>query len=252
MKINRIAKILISAAFLSLPVASNAHLFEDGPKPKMREVFSQLDLTIGQKQELFVLKRNLKDEVGVYRADLANVKRDVGNLVKTDELDVAAVEAQLTAQTSLISQLGLAKAEHRNEVWNVLTDEQREKLADLMEDKGSNASEKREERKARFISKLELTEEQQASFEQINAAFAQQKEVFKEKRMSFRTAEKAIIQQETFDEEAWMALFNVYSDDAVAMGVEKAKHRHEIWNILTDEQREKLEKRMEKRGFNQI
>jgi protein CpxP len=94
---------------------------------------------------------------------------------------------------------------------------------------------------------LSLTDAQQS---QIKSIIEQQKsalEQYKEAGKETRQQTKALIHSETFDEQAFRDFFLSNQDSKLEISVIKARGKHQIWNILDEDQQEKLQKMMKYR-----
>lgn len=94
---------------------------------------------------------------------------------------------------------------------------------------------------------LSLTDAQQS---QIKSIIEQQKsalEQYKEAGKETRQQTKALIHSETFDEQAFRDFFLSNQDSKLEISVIKARGKHQIWNILDEDQQEKLQKMMKHR-----
>lgn len=94
---------------------------------------------------------------------------------------------------------------------------------------------------------LSLTDAQQSQIksiiEQQKSALAQYKVAGKETRQQH----KALIQSETFDEQAFRDLLVSNQDRKIEISVIKARSKNQIWNVLDEEQQEKMQKMMKHR-----
>lgn len=94
---------------------------------------------------------------------------------------------------------------------------------------------------------LSLTDAQQS---QIKSIIEQQKsalEQYKEAGKETHKQHKALIQSETFDEQAFRDLLISNQDRKVEVSVIKGRGKNQIWNILDEEQQEKMQKMMKHR-----
>lgn len=94
---------------------------------------------------------------------------------------------------------------------------------------------------------LSLTDAQQS---QIKSIIEQQKsalEQYKEAGKETRQQTKALIHSETFDEQAFRDFFLSNQDSKLEISVIKARCKHQIWNILDEDQQENLQKMMKHR-----
>ncbi|WP_041522867.1 Spy/CpxP family protein refolding chaperone [Gilvimarinus agarilyticus] len=97
----------------------------------------------------------------------------------------------------------------------------------------------------RVVEKLALSDEQQTQISERLELFHSQypKEDKREARDEQRQAMKALMEQETFDEAAARALLSEGTEQRLA----QMKLRHDLAQILTDEQRDSLEQMQERR-----
>ena len=94
---------------------------------------------------------------------------------------------------------------------------------------------------------LSLTDAQQS---QIKSIIEQQKsalEQYKEAGKETHKQHKALIQSETFDEQAFRDLLISNQDRKVEVSVIKGRGKNQIWNILDEEQQEKLTEALSKK-----
>ena len=99
----------------------------------------------------------------------------------------------------------------------------------------------------KMVKVLELSEQQQTAIKAIKTQAKEQRKTMRATMKEFKTAAKTLIQADTFDEEAFSALQNSYQANFEQAGLERAKTRNAIFNVLSDEQQEKWEKVMERR-----
>lgn len=90
---------------------------------------------------------------------------------------------------------------------------------------------------ARF---LNLSDEQKTKIKDIYQQARQDKAVLKESRKAYKTQLQEIMSAKDFDEAAFDALRQTYEPTFNEAALAKAKTRHAIYQVLTEEQREKL------------
>ena len=93
----------------------------------------------------------------------------------------------------------------------------------------------------RGVKKLDLTVAQQTEIKSIAESEKAAMLSFKEEIKKDKAEMKALIQAETFDEIAFRQALTEGQSERTEIAVLKAKNKHKVWNILTVEQREKLE-----------
>lgn len=99
----------------------------------------------------------------------------------------------------------------------------------------------------RMVKALSLTDEQQVQIKALKTQAKEQHDVFRESMTKFKDAEKALIQADSFDEQAYAALHTAYQDTFSQMAISRAKTKHAMFNVLTTEQQEKWQTKMEER-----
>ena len=100
----------------------------------------------------------------------------------------------------------------------------------------------------RIFSKLDLNEQQQQEVKAIMTGFREQMQDKKEGRSEFKAQMKALVQSDSFDEAAVRALIESKHEVRIDAGVEMAKMKNQIWNVLNADQQEKLNEMMENMG----
>ena len=96
-------------------------------------------------------------------------------------------------------------------------------------------------RMAKMARALGLTEEQKTAIKDIREQAKSEKSVLKEQLAGFKDAVKALMANDEFDEEAFLALKSQHQDTFTQLALLKAKTRHSIGQVLTDEQKAKAE-----------
>ena len=239
---------LFLSLVLSASVASGVAVA--GPKQhghkQLNAVLQQLDLSISQKQDIRQAFREGRQNMHMYREDMQDVREQMKSLVQSDDWQPEAVAAVIEQRSELMEQLALNRAQKKHLVWNLLTDEQQQKLDELMDPKNREG---REFDGLQKIQSLGLSAEQQAEFDLIKANIEQTKAEFTSLMASHKAAEKALIQADEFDQAAWQALVDGQQENFTTIALTMAQGRHQIWNLLTEEQRETmLSFKKERRG----
>ena len=170
-----------------------------------------------------------------------------------------------------------ALAQLRHDIFNVLTEEQQEKVLareakrEVRSEKRRNAS---EEKKMQFAKRLdregkdkkfshhnrkgheykrdglpfegiELSDTQRESLSALRESFKDTAEANRQIVRSFKDAQRELIRSSSFSQASWEALVTKYQDDMVSAGVEKAKHRQAMFAVLTEEQKADLKTQRE-------
>ncbi len=103
----------------------------------------------------------------------------------------------------------------------------------------------------RAVSALDLTVDQQAQIKSIITELKADKKDRKLERKENREAFRALVEAESFDEDKAIALMSDIKAERSEKVLAHLKSRHQIWQLLTVEQREKLTEIREKRKNKQ-
>ena len=88
---------------------------------------------------------------------------------------------------------------------------------------------------------VELTDEQIASLAELRETFKDTSKTNGELLRNFKDAQRDLVRSQSFSQDAWDALIAQYKGDLVSAGVEKAKQRQAMFQVLSSEQQAKLE-----------
>lgn len=206
----------------------------------LHHILKPLELTDGQKQDVRQIMQNAREDRGLYADDMQQLHRQLRSLIQAQHWDADSVTDSVQQQQALQAQLSLQKAQDMNQIWRLLNTAQQTKLASLL---AEHKPEDRVRQQHKMLKKLGLTAQQQAEVDKINATMEEQRQRFKASREAFKQAKHALIMSNDFNQQSWQALQQQYADSFIAMEVAKAESRHQIWNLLDEEQQAKLEKK---------
>ena len=214
-----------------------------GPHHQMA-LLKQLDLSREQRQDVRQLMRQGRQDVAVYREDLRAVRQQMQALIKAESWDEAAVKDLLEERQPLMAQLALTRANKKHQVWQVLSDEQQAEFEALMQDR-----EPREfsDRQQKMLERLDLSDAQQQQIDQIRTENAANKAAFRQLRQDLKQAEAELIKADSFDQDAWQGLRAEYQQVFADYALKGLYARHQVWQVLSDEQQAEAEQRMQKR-----
>ena len=204
---------------------------------QLNTVLQQLELSSSQKQDIRQTFKEGRQNMRIYQQDMRDVHQQMKTLIQSDEWLPEVVAGVIEQRTDLMQQVALNRAQKQHRVWNLLSQAQQQKFAELM------VAEQRQPREFGGLDKIEslgLSEQQQADFALIKANIEQTKTQFKTARESLKVAEKALIRANEFDQEAWQALFDEQQESFAEMALVMAHNRHQIWNLLNESQREEM------------
>lgn len=94
---------------------------------------------------------------------------------------------------------------------------------------------------------LALSEQQITQIKEIKQQSRAEGEVLRDTMKAFKEQVKALKNSAEFDEQAFTAIYAQYQDTFAQMALQKAKSRHAVYQVLTEEQRAKWQAFKEKR-----
>ena len=92
---------------------------------------------------------------------------------------------------------------------------------------------------------LQLTDEQLASLETLNATFRETRFQHKVTMDALRDAEQALVRSGNFSESAWDTLYAEYKDDLINAEIENMTHKQATFAVLTDAQQAEIQQKRE-------
>ncbi len=99
----------------------------------MERMFSKLDLSEQQQEEVKGILTNFKNQMKDKRTERFAFKDQIKALVQSETFDEAAVRALIESKQAQRLEAQVAKARMKNQIWNVLNAEQQVQLNEMME-----------------------------------------------------------------------------------------------------------------------
>lgn len=99
----------------------------------MKRVFSKLDLTEQQREEVKGILSAFKEQMKGKKEGRGEFKAQMKALVQSGTFDEAAVRDLIESKRAERVDAGVAQARMKNQIWNVLNAEQQAKLNEMME-----------------------------------------------------------------------------------------------------------------------
>lgn len=229
---------------LAISAPALAHKGHQHKHDGLRQIFSELSLTDTQKQDIRQIITQSREDRNVYRSDRKAAKQTLRALVQSEDWDEKTVTAAILEGQALKQQKALQRAIKKNQIWNLLTETQQAEFVALLEQKKAEHEQRTDAtKKNKRFKRLDLTEEQLTAIEAIKDTAKESALATKTKLATYKTAERQLMQKAEFDSEAWLSLNSEYQADFLAMGLLKAKTKHDIWNTFTAEQQIKAQKK---------
>lgn len=155
--VKKIALLLIPVAGLALAgnVVAKGHgkpgQHEFGMHKEVRMIMGKLDLTEEQKQQIKDIKASTKAEMKALKEtdQNTNPRGEMSALVLADSFDEGAFLALQQKHAAKREQLGLIQARSMNQIYNVLTAEQKQEFLQMRAERKQKRMEKRQQRMER-------------------------------------------------------------------------------------------------------
>lgn len=216
---------------------------------QIKRLLRGLDLTVEQRQDVKQIIRETRQEAKLYKEDMKLARQDVKSIVQQPEFDQQAAESAIAANADVKMQLAQDRAETQHQIWVLLTAEQQQKWQDRVDARAEKEPrEFNEERQLRFFERLDFTDEQISQATQIREQAFANSQALREKRRAFKQAEFAIITADEFSVDAWQALHAQYADDFHQGQLLMLETRSQMFNLMTEEQRQKAQKLKKRKG----
>jgi protein CpxP len=211
----------------------------------MRQIMSELSLTDTQKQDIRQISKQNREDIGLFSSDVQSLKQELRNLVQSSEWDHAAVEIAITQRQTFIQTNALQRATKKNQVWNLLTEAQQGEFVMFFdalkaERQGEGVTRwKKGKLKSKKIERLDLSEDQLATVNNIKNENKASGKKIKAKLKVYKQAEQLLVQSDDLNADTWQTLNNEYQANFLTIAILKAKTQHDIWNQLTPKQQAK-------------
>ncbi len=118
--------------------------------------------------------------------------------------------------------------------------------ADVMMEKHAHKMGKHKFKK--MAKHLNLTQEQKEQMKSIRETSREVSLPLREKTKEFFDYAKQLKAQESFDEQGFNAMYSQYQEAFAALALQRAKTKHAMYQVLTEEQKAKMDEYKEKRG----
>lgn len=237
--------VIIASLLLASPVWADQA--DKRSKHPIMKVLKQLELSDQQQQDIKQQLKTHRADRAVYREDGKQLKATLRDIIDADTWDTEAATETLLATADLKQGLLNSRALTHHTIWLLLTEEQQQKLNQITAERdGDNADNERRFRNKdkwdKIARRLSLSDEQATAIEAIRDDFELQQVTFKELRKAQKATEDEIIRTDTFDQIAWETLYAEHEQAMLEHAVARAYMQHQVLQVLTDEQRTKLQK----------
>lgn len=230
--------ISLAAAFAVAPVfTASAKVMHPGDNAF--HLLKQLDLSAEQRQDIRSLMQQGRADMHVYKDDMRQFKAAMREQIQRDSWDAAQVVALMEEREALTQQVALQRALKKHQVWQLLDDEQQAEFQVLVQNRSED---KKRDNPMKRLKRLGLDDSQHEQAAAIFELAKQNSRNAHDTLKTLRQAERQLIQADSFDTDAWQDVFEAQANAKQTVALERAHARHQVWNLLTDEQKAKAEK----------
>lgn len=215
------------------------------------KVLKALDVELSKEQKLEIraIAQQTRENNSVYGGEKQEIRLQMRDLMNMPVWDAQFAREIISSQMENGQQLKLNQAQAKHAIYQVLSDEQKQALAENAEQKGKRKGENKGKGKkrqakmeARLVKALSLTDEQQATWAQNKESGKVLKESFRSVMQDHRAQVKQVIQADSFDTDAFLALQDSFSETLLEHRVQMAEIKYASFAALTPEQKQKMEK----------
>ena len=218
---------------------------KEPPHGPMHKMFEELQLSEQQRQDIRTLFRQSREDRRVFREDGQILHEQKQALIEAPSWDEQAALALLSEAQAERRTAMWARAQMDQAVWNLLTEEQREVWADMQEERFDRPD--RAPFSGRWLKKLGLSDEQQATLAELQAQAKANREQNLSLMQAFDGQELALIEKASLTEAAWQSLYEQYQPQFQTAALQRLKQRYDFYHLLTAEQQVKLEQFKQRR-----
>ena len=242
-----IGALLISGAAFAKPGHDGPRPGQENPVRMVMKDLKRLELTDEQRTEVRAIMDSLRAQNKETRE--ARKAEKPPQKPRFDSAEQASEFATARFANSQTQRLAMAHARH--DIYQLLTDAQRQTLQDKQEKRAQRGEHRGDNddktHLPRVFKKLALSEEQHTAITAIMEASKEQRDAIMAQTKTLRDQEQALIQSDSFDEAAWLAL-SEKMQAVIAQGAAARFDTHQqITAQLSAEQQEQLDEAMQKR-----
>lgn len=235
-------RVVLTAAVALTIVAVSASHAQQGPKHQLKKILKELDLSDEQKQEVRELMQQGRANMSVYKSDLVSLMQELKGYIQSSEWNEDNALSAIQQRQDLKNQAGYQKALAKQQLWQILDETQQAEFETLMEEGVLGGKGKHKD----AFKRIGLSDEQKAQIEAIRTSAQTSSEEIKASVQAFKIAEQNLIKTGELSEANWQALADQYQTSFEQLALTKAYARHQMWNVLDDEQQQTVEERMSK------
>lgn len=242
-----IGALLVSGAAFAKPGHDGPRGGQENPVRMVMKDLKRLELTDEQRTEVRAIMDNLRANNKAAREERkAQRPEEKPQFASAEEASEAAIARFSDSQSQR-----LAVAHARHDIYQLLTDAQRQTLQEKQEKRAQRGEHPRgEENKThlpRAFQELDLSEAQYTAITDIVEASKAQRDAIMAQHKTLRQQEQTLIQSDSFDEAAWLAL-SEKMQSVIGQGAAARYETHQqVSAQLTSEQQEELDEIMQER-----
>lgn len=212
-------------------------------------VIKQLDLSDDQRADLRRVFKQSRLDKQLYKTDVRAIDEQLKSVIHAAQWNAQEAERLLLEKQTIRSQSALTRVTNRHYLWHNLSEAQQQKFTELMSRKRSDN--KHADRKSRSpmakFSKLNLTDEQQNQIESVLVEQKSQLKQWREARKTVKQQEAMLIKADEFDHTGWQKVHQQQQKINLQLAKSHAYTRHQIWQLLDQQQQTKMQELSGKR-----
>lgn len=252
MSVKKLSVIAVVCASI-FAVASQAHVHENKAH-QMRWIAKELELSRSQKQDLRAMMRQGMQDISVFHEDLKGLRSELQALVSSDDFQHASVVTIYESYRPTLLQMAQQKLQNFEQVQEILTASQQEKLSELLSSREQNGISDRMARRqgkmlTRLLDKLDIPEEDLDTINAVTNMVSKRWFVHSTKRDFFASLQVAavngVLEEDNFD-----TAFNAFYDALVEASIEAIEAARQTMPLLSAEQKAVLQEIASKRRFH--
>ncbi|WP_137168278.1 Spy/CpxP family protein refolding chaperone [Salinimonas lutimaris] len=242
-----IGALLVSGAAFAKPGHDGPRHGQENPVRMVMKDLKRLELTDTQRTEVRAIMDNLRaNNKAAREARKAQSSEAKPQFSSAEQASDAAVARFTDSQPQR-----LAIAHARHDIYQLLTDAQRQTLQKKQEKRAQRDEHPRDEKNKahlpRAFKKLDLSEEQYTAMTDIMEKSKAQRDAIMAQSKTLRQQEQSLIQSDNFDEAAWLVL-SEKMQSVIAQGAAARFETHQqVTAQLTSEQQAQLDELMQAR-----
>lgn len=115
----------------SMMQSTNGQMAMHQDKDHQDKMLNKLNLSDEQKTKINAIRTKMRDQFETNRVKMRNIQMQIGALVDSDKMDEKKLDDLISQRSQLMSAMMKNVALARNQIFNILTPEQKTKIAEM-------------------------------------------------------------------------------------------------------------------------